>query len=200
MKIAINEVQQWEHTACLRLHPEHELICSSAPLDTHTAADADVPSTFIRSRLDADVLERFPKLQLVATRSTGYDHIDLGYCAAHGITVSNVPDYGDSTVAEHVFALILGLARHLVDAAERTRRGGFSQAGLRGFELRGKTLEFSDALSDMDAWVVTATKANQPRLHRWAGTIVTGLVTPGRRREAAAIETVRPRGGGRGSG
>ncbi|MEU2031126.1 hydroxyacid dehydrogenase [Nocardia amamiensis] len=143
MKIAIYEVEQWEHTACLRLHPEHELICSPAPLDTHTAAeaaDADVLSTFIRSRLDADVLERFPKLQLVATRSTGYDHIDLGYCAAHGITVSNVPDYGDSTVAEHVFALILGLARHLVDAAERTRRGGFSQAGLRGFELRGKTL------------------------------------------------------------
>ncbi|MBF6299003.1 hydroxyacid dehydrogenase [Nocardia amamiensis] len=143
MKIAIYEVQQWEHTACLRLQPEHELICSPAPLDTHTAAeaaDADVLSTFIRSRLDADVLERFPKLQLVATRSTGYDHIDLGYCAAHGITVSNVPDYGDSTVAEHVFALILGLARHLVDAAERTRRGGFSQAGLRGFELRGKTL------------------------------------------------------------
>ncbi|MGK8558903.1 hydroxyacid dehydrogenase [Nocardia gipuzkoensis] len=143
MKIAIYEVEQWEHTACLRLHPEHELICSPAPLDTHTAAeaaDADVLSTFIRSRLDADVLERFPKLQLVATRSTGYDHIDLGYCAAQGITVSNVPDYGDSTVAEHVFALILGLARHLVDAAERTRRGGFSQAGLRGFELRGKTL------------------------------------------------------------
>ncbi|WP_040777719.1 hydroxyacid dehydrogenase [Nocardia pneumoniae] len=143
MKIAIYEVEQWEHTACLRLHPEHELICSPAPLDTHTAAeaaDADVLSTFIRSRLDADVLERFPKLQLVATRSTGYDHIDLAYCAAHGITVSNVPDYGDSTVAEHVFALILGLARHLVDAAERTRRGGFSQAGLRGFELRGKTL------------------------------------------------------------
>ncbi|WP_280244824.1 hydroxyacid dehydrogenase [Nocardia abscessus] len=143
MKIAIYEVEQWEHTACLRLHPEHELICSPVPLDTHTAAeaaDADVLSTFIRSRLDADVLERFPKLQLVATRSTGYDHIDLGYCAAHGITVSNVPDYGDSTVAEHVFALILCLARHLVDAAERTRRSGFSQAGLRGFELRGKTL------------------------------------------------------------
>ncbi|UGT67942.1 hypothetical protein LTT66_33015 [Nocardia gipuzkoensis] len=143
MKIAIYEVEQWEHTACLRLLPEHELICSPEPLDTPpvpAAADADVLSTFIRSRLDADMLERFPKLQLVATRSTGYDHIDLEYCAAHGITVSNVPDYGDSTVAEHVFALILALARHLVDAAERTRRGRFSQSGLRGFELRDKTL------------------------------------------------------------
>ncbi len=45
-----------------------------------------------------------------------------------------------STVAEHAFALLLGTARNLVEAVERTRRGNFSQTGLRGFELRGKTL------------------------------------------------------------
>jgi D-lactate dehydrogenase len=81
-----------------------------------------------------------PRLRLIATRSTGFDHIDLDYCRRSGITVCNVPDYGDHTVAEHAFALLLALCRHLVEAAERTRRGDFSTTGLRGFELAGKTL------------------------------------------------------------
>ncbi|GIK83276.1 MAG: lactate dehydrogenase [Alphaproteobacteria bacterium] len=143
MRIAVFETEEWEHRACLLLQPAHSVDCTREPLSVKTAADhvdAEVVSTFVNSTLGADVLARFPHLKLVATRSTGYDHIDLAYCAAHGITVCNVPDYGDSTVAEHVFALLLALARHLVEAVERTRRGNFSQAGLRGFELHGKTL------------------------------------------------------------
>jgi D-lactate dehydrogenase len=54
--------------------------------------------------------------------------------------VCNVPNYGDSTVAEHAFALLLGISHRLVDAVERTRRGMFSQDGLRGFDLRGRRL------------------------------------------------------------
>jgi D-lactate dehydrogenase len=81
-----------------------------------------------------------PKLRLIATRSTGFDHIDLDYCRQAGVTVCNVPDYGDPTVAEHVFALLLALSRRIVEAAERTRRGDFSQGGLRGFDLAGKTM------------------------------------------------------------
>ncbi len=52
----------------------------------------------------------------------------------------NVPDYGDPTVAEHAFALLLALSRNIVPAVERTRRGDFSRSGLRGFDLGGKTL------------------------------------------------------------
>jgi D-lactate dehydrogenase len=43
-------------------------------------------------------------------------------------------------VAEHVFALLLALSHHLTEAVDRTRRGDFSLEGLRGFDLRGKTL------------------------------------------------------------
>lgn len=103
-------------------------------------AEAEIVSTFVSSILSASVLARLPHLRFIATRSTGYDHIDRAYCRSHGITVSNVPDYGDATVAEHVFALLLAVARNLIEAVERTRRGNFSQAGLRGFELRGMTL------------------------------------------------------------
>jgi D-lactate dehydrogenase len=143
MKAVVFETEEWEHQACLRLEPQHQVSCTRERLDARTAAahaDAEIVSTFVNSKLGADVLAQFPKLKLIATRSTGYDHIDLGWCAAHGVAVANVPDYGDSTVAEHAFALLLAVARNLVDAVERTRRGIFSQTGLRGFELRGKTL------------------------------------------------------------
>ena len=143
MKVVVFETEEWEHQACLRLKPAHELSCTREPFDARTAAahaDAEIVSTFVNSKLGADVLAQFPSLKLIATRSTGFDHIDLGWCAAHGVAVANVPDYGDSTVAEHAFALLLAVARNLVEAVERTRRGNFSQAGLRGFELRGKTL------------------------------------------------------------
>jgi D-lactate dehydrogenase len=139
MNIAVFETEEWERQAFLRLEPHHRVRCVAEPLDKRNAAefsDAELVSPFVDSRLDASALSQFPRLKLIATRSTGYDHIDLDHCAKHAITVSNVPDYGDSTVAEHVFALLLAVARKLVESVERTRHGRFTQTGLRGFELR----------------------------------------------------------------
>lgn len=143
MKLIVFETEEWEHAGCLGLQPEHEVICTRDRLNAHTAADytdAEAVTVFVNSRLDAEVLAHFPSLRLIVARSTGYDHIDLDYCRAQGIIVSNVPDYGDYTVAEHVFALLLAISRRLVEAVERTRRSDFSQTDLRGFDLRGKTL------------------------------------------------------------
>lgn len=102
--------------------------------------DAEVLSTFIHSRVDAEALDRMMELQLVATRSTGTDHIALKACAERGISVANVPTYGENTVAEHTFALILGLSRRLIGAEEQGRRADFDLSGLQGFDLKGKTL------------------------------------------------------------
>jgi D-lactate dehydrogenase len=143
MNIAMFETEEWERQACLRLEPHYRVRYVAEPLDRRNAADfsdAEIVSPFVNCRLDATVLSHFPGLKLIATRSTGYDHIDLRYCATHGITVSNVPDYGDSTVAEHVFTLLLAVARNLIEAVERTRRGRFTQTGLRGFELRDRVI------------------------------------------------------------
>jgi D-lactate dehydrogenase len=85
-------------------------------------------------------MARFPSLKLIATRSTGYDHIDLAAAKARGISVANVPFYGENTVAEFAFALILSLSRRIPEAREHTTRGSFSPTGLRGFDLAGKTL------------------------------------------------------------
>ncbi len=113
------------------------------PLTEERAAehrDADIVSAFIYSRLDRQVLSRFKQLKLVATRSTGYDHVDLDYCGSRDILVANVPSYGENTVAEHVFALLLAVSHRIVEAVDRTRRGDFSPLGLQGFDVQGKTL------------------------------------------------------------
>lgn len=143
MKIVVFEAEEWEHRACLALEPAWRVGCRRDALSAAGApaiADAEAISTFIKSDLSAATLRQLPKLRLIATRSTGYDHIDLDYCRQAGITVCNVPDYGDHTVAEHAFALLLAVSRRIVQAVERTRRGDFSQADLRGFDLAGKTL------------------------------------------------------------
>ncbi len=99
-----------------------------------------VMSVFINSKIDADVFSRMPGLRFIATRSTGFDHIDLGAAKKKGVAVSNVPVYGENTVAEHTFALILSLSRNLRKAYLRTVQNNFSIEGLMGFDLKGKTL------------------------------------------------------------
>lgn len=99
-----------------------------------------VLSCFIRSRVDREFIETCPNLKLVATRSAGYDHIDLKTCGERGITVCNVPQYGDNTVAEHTLGLILALSRHIYEGVDRVKRGSLGLDGLLGFDLHGKTL------------------------------------------------------------
>ncbi|HEX7050858.1 MAG TPA: hydroxyacid dehydrogenase [Longimicrobiales bacterium] len=135
--------EAWEREALEADLAGQALTFLTEPLTPDTvdrSGDPEVLSVFIRSRVDADVLERLPALRMIATRSTGYDHIDLAACRERGITVSNVPHYGENTVAEHTFGLILSLARKICRATNRTRACDFSLVGLEGFDLRGRTL------------------------------------------------------------
>lgn len=101
---------------------------------------ADVISVFIYSKVDSKLVSQLPNLKHVSTRSTGYDHIDYAYCAEKKISVTNVPFYGENTVAEHTFALILNLSRKVHLSYLREKNGNYSIDGLQGFDLKGKTL------------------------------------------------------------
>ena len=143
MKLVVFEAEPREAPAFDVLKPAHAVEVVAEPLratTVHAFADAELISTFIYSELDRSVLEQLPSLRLIATRSTGYDHIDGAYCAARGIAICNVPSYGENTVAEHAFALLLALSHRLIDAVERARSARFSPNGLQGFDLAGKTL------------------------------------------------------------
>ncbi len=152
LSIALYEITPWERdylaTHLASQLPHVRLAFFEQPLtptepETVGAiprSEADVLSVFIRSRVTADLLEGFPAVRLIATRSTGYDHIDLSACRSRDVIVSNVPRYGENTVAEHTFALILSLSRNVHRAYMRTSAGNFSLEDLQGFDLKGKTL------------------------------------------------------------
>jgi D-lactate dehydrogenase len=109
-------------------------------VDPNKLADIEILMPFIHERTGHVEIERMPKLKLIATRSTGYDHIDLTAAAQRGIAVSNVPGYGETAVAEQTFALMLTLSRKMHLAYTHTQQGNYSIEGLRGFDLYGKTL------------------------------------------------------------
>lgn len=134
------EEERWLHEAL----PQVTAAITMEPLRdggvTEEMKDAEALSVFVESVVDRTVLDQLPNLKFIATRSTGHDHIDMEECRRRGIVVSYVPSYGENTVAEHAFALILALSRKIFQSYERTERMNFNREGLRGFDLRGKTL------------------------------------------------------------
>lgn len=121
---------------------DHDLTFTDKPLNLSTvklAQDAGVVSVFVGSEVNKEIIAQL-NAQLIVTRSTGYDHIDLEAAKKAGITVCNVPFYGENTVAEHTLALLLALSRRIPESIERVREGAFNYDGLRGWDLKGKTL------------------------------------------------------------
>ena len=143
MKIAIFETKPWEKKFFNKALKGQDLKFIKEPIsldNCRLAEDSQILSTFIASKVNSEIINKLPNLKMVATRSTGFDHVDLKACQNKNITVCNVPFYGENTVAEHAFALILTLSRNIHKAYLRTTRGDYTIEGLKGFDLRGKTL------------------------------------------------------------
>lgn len=142
MEIAFFEVTEEEPEVIKRRLSGHDLKIYKEKLQDkiEEVKDFECVSVRIYSKLDKKTIDSLPNLKLIVTRSTGFDHIDLKAANDRGVTVCNVPRYAEDAVAEHVFALILALAKNIVPAVERTRKGDFSLVGLKGFELKAKTL------------------------------------------------------------
>lgn len=144
MKIHYFSGESWEDGYVKERLPDEEITFHSGPLSAFpelTDSETEILCTFIESKIGEEELKRFPALKLIATRSTGFDHIDLTATKTRGISVANVPFYGENTVAEFTFALLLALSRRIIDADERVRETGtFSHDNLRGFDLSDKTI------------------------------------------------------------
>ncbi|MBS3113770.1 hydroxyacid dehydrogenase [Candidatus Woesearchaeota archaeon] len=141
--IAFFELESWEKEYLLKNLKNCQLKFVDEHLNENNVnqiKDADAIGVFIYSIVNKKILDNLPNLKLITTLSTGFDHIDLKECKKRKITVCNVPHYGENTVAEHTFALILNLTRKIHKAYERTVRGDFSIEGLRGIDLQGKTI------------------------------------------------------------
>jgi len=102
--------------------------------------DAQVLSVFTTSKVENDMLEKLENLKLICTRSTGFNNIDLEYCKEKNIVVANVPRYGESTVAEFTFALLLNVIRKLNMAYNDLKEGVINLENYIGHDLSGKTI------------------------------------------------------------
>ena len=58
-------------------------------------------------RLPQEVFHHLPDLKLISVTATGFDVVDIQTAKEHGIPVSNVPEYGTDSVAQHVLAMML---------------------------------------------------------------------------------------------
>ncbi|MFL5382183.1 MAG: 2-hydroxyacid dehydrogenase [Longimicrobiaceae bacterium] len=106
-------------------------------------ADADALLCLLTDRVDAAVLERAPRLRIVANAVVGYEHVDVGACAARGIVVTNTPDVLTEATADLAWALILATVRRLPQAERSLRAGEFHGWGFwdyLGGDLAGATL------------------------------------------------------------
>lgn len=138
MKIVFVETQDDEQPFFVTSLPGHDV--EFVDDLSEVPADAEAVSVFVNSTINEEFLASHPAVKLVATRSSAFDHLDIMAARRHGVVLAHVPDYGAATVAEHTFALILGVTRRLRQCFENTDRGKGTLERLRGRELRGKTL------------------------------------------------------------
>lgn len=141
MKIACYEIKDWEAEYLKKKLKGHRITFTQECLcEKNLVKDANALCVFIYSKIDNKIINKVKKLKLITTRSTGYDHIDFKNAQKKGITVCNVPSYGENTVAEHAMALLLTISRRTYEGYDRVRDGNYSPEGLTGFDLKGKTI------------------------------------------------------------
>ena len=96
-------------------------------------------------KLGAEQLKNADSLKLICISATGFDNVDLDYCRAHGIAVSNVVGYSTQSVAQVTLAMTLSLMTHLPQYCEITRNGTYTANGIANcltpvyHEIYGKT-------------------------------------------------------------
>jgi D-lactate dehydrogenase len=147
MQIAIFSARAYERALLdgLNVRYGHELVYFDTllgPETTSLATGFPAVSVFVNDIVDANALKHLADggTKLVATRSTGFNHIDVQAAERLGIKVVRVTDYSPNSVAEFAVGLLLALNRKIPRAYNRTREGNFSLDGLMGFDLVGRTV------------------------------------------------------------
>ena len=147
MKVAVFNTRRYEKRALEKAAQGSpvEFTFLEPRLDEQTAVMAaghDAVLIFVNDGANRSVLEKLAHggVRFLATRSAGFNQIDLKAAAELGIRLAYVPAYSPNAVAEFTIGLILTLGRHIHEGHNRVRRADFNLEGLCGFELRDKTV------------------------------------------------------------
>ncbi len=126
-----------------KLKEDHEVVCAfGADKETLKSLIWDCDVLVFRSgvEISADVMAAAPSLKLLLRAGSGVDNLDLDYISQRGLRLIRIPGPGAKAVAELSFAMMLALARNLLEADRLTRGGRWAKNELTGYLLTGKVL------------------------------------------------------------
>lgn len=106
------------------------------------AAVRDADAVMVRETpLPAQAVQAMSRCRVIVRYGVGVDHIDLAAARERRIFVANVPDYGSEEVADHALALLLAVARRVVQRDRDVRRGEWGIGPRQPiYSFRGRTL------------------------------------------------------------
>jgi len=141
MKIVLAEKISSSAVDLLR-EPHWEIVMPEQIGDALAAHLESADALIVRStvQVNAELLSKARKLRVIGRAGVGVDNIELEPATRQGIAVMNTPGANAVAVAEHTFAMMLAMARHLSRANRLTHAGQWEKKSLQGSELRGKTL------------------------------------------------------------
>ena len=132
-----------------RLAREHDVVVGKERVGVGSdafvrdAATFDAIVSLFNDPIDSALLDRAPRLRLVANFAVGYDNVDVSACAARGIVVTNTPGVLTEATADLAFGLLLSTARRITEGDRLVRRGifqGLTPSFLVGAPVHGTTL------------------------------------------------------------
>jgi D-lactate dehydrogenase len=141
MKIAFYEIKPEEEKFFKQNLQNHDLYFFDKTVNEYSDVnDFEIISVFVHSKVNKEVLDRYPKLKYIQTRSTGYEHLDLDEIYKRNITASNVRGYAGPAVGEFAFSLLLEALRKTYVAIARLKNGSLYYSDLKGSETAGKKI------------------------------------------------------------
>ncbi|MFP3065346.1 MAG: D-glycerate dehydrogenase [Sulfolobus sp.] len=106
--------------------------------------EADGLLCTLTNKIDKDIIEAGKRLKVISTYSVGFDHIDVKYAKSKGVKVGYTPEVLTETTADLIFALMLAVARRIVEGDRLIREGKWNVPWqpdfLLGYDVYGKTL------------------------------------------------------------
>ena len=107
---------------------------------TESMKEVKIISCFTLSKLDEKILKNFPSLKLIVLRCVGFNNVDIKYCKRKNIKVVNAFGYGNRSVAEFTFGLMLDVSRNISKSYYQLKEDKKHKQVNIGYDLFEKTI------------------------------------------------------------
>jgi glyoxylate reductase len=134
MKRKVVLTQKYQEEAIQQLNREFNLIFvedsdKSLAEVLKENPDTEALISFLSDKIDKEIIDLGKNLRIIANYAVGYNNIDVGYAVQKGIAVTNTPDVLTNATADFTMALILAVARRVVEGDDFVRKGKFNGWG-----------------------------------------------------------------------